>query len=147
MIAFEIPERSSSLFIDLVHPNAKDILVSGNMKSIKKFSTTFIKRSIEPFETIADDMLPLIVRSAIIIGKKALIILHRIFMYSLAFATNPPQILKTVTEMQRLEHRENTNVMLLLFTVFPKAFKADIKIIKERIPPKLFNTVLIPEVR
>ena len=143
----EIPLKSSSPLKDLAQPNANDMLVSGTINDSKNFSTILINSSMELLETTAADKLPPMVSKDIIMGKNALMILQRIFMYSCAFEANPPHMLKTVIEMQRLEQREKTKLIPLSETLALNALKIEIRIINTRTETKLFKTKLIPDVK
>ena len=140
LIVFEIPLRSRSVFIERAQPNAKEIFANGIIEESKKLSTIFINKSMEPFDTIAADMLPPIVKSAIIMGINAPIILQRIFMYSVAFNINPPQILKTVTDIQRLEHSEKTKFTPEFDKEELSALNIEIKINNINTDAKFFKT-------
>ena len=76
-MVFDIPPKSMSLFSDRAQPNARHILVKGSIKTSKNLSIIFIKRIIDPFVTIAVEILPHIVSNVSIKGIKALIILHK----------------------------------------------------------------------
>lgn len=143
----EIPLKSSSPLKERAQPNAKEMLVSGTIKDSKKFSTILMNSSIEPFETTAADRLPSIVNKDIIMGKNALIILQRIFIYSRAFEAKPPHMLNTVIEMQRLEQSEKTKLIPLSEMLALNALKIEIRIINTRTETKLFNTKPIPDVK
>lgn len=144
---FEIPLKSISLFRELAQPKAKDIFVNGTIKVRRNCSIIVMKNSIELFDTMAVEIVPPIVKRAKIIGINAPIILQSTFMYSVALATNPPQILNTVTEMHRLEQREKAIFTLLSDTDELSELKTEISIISTRIDAKFLITPSMPAVK
>ena len=137
---FVIPLKSNSPFRLLAQPKARHMLVRGSIKAKRKLSTIFINSSIEPFETIAAEILPPIVNIARIIGTNAPIMLQSSFMYSPAFVTKPLQMLNTVIEIHRLEQREKTSPTPVSDNDALRVLNTEIKIISTRTEEKLFNT-------
>ena len=113
LTVFDIPLKSKLLFKDFAQPNAKHILHNGSINTSKKPCTMLINSSIEPFETTAEEILPLIDKSATIIGIKAFITEHKLLMYTVAFLKSILQILNTVIDKQRVEQIETTLPKLL----------------------------------
>lgn len=74
-----IPLKSNSLFSDRTQAKERLILISGIIQISKKPSTMLINSIIDPFETTALEILPLIVIRVSIMGMKAFITLHKIF--------------------------------------------------------------------
>ena len=144
-IVFETPPKSRSELIDLAQPKARHIFVNGSMNTSRNFSIILINSIIEPFVTIAVDILPPIVNKAIIKGINALITLHNISMYEAVLDTRELQILNTVSAIQRVEHKENAWEAALLLTAPQRVVNIEIIIIKVRIVAKLFMTMFIPE--
>ena len=147
LIVLEIPLKSISLFIDFEQPKARHIFVRGIIKAIKNPSIMLINKSIEPFEMIAVEIFPLIVSNASISGVKALIIEHKIFIYSVALVTIIPQMLNTAIEIHSVEHIEKTSWRLLFEKEELRECKIDIMIIKTSMDAKLLITTFKPETK
>ena len=77
LTSFEIPLNSMPP-IALIQLNIRDKLTSGSINTSKKPSTKEINKTMEEFDTVADDIFPLTSCKLIIIGAKALITLQMI---------------------------------------------------------------------
>ena len=103
--------------------------------------------SIEPFETTALEALPLIVRSPIIIGKNALIVLHNTEINSQALLTSMLHMPNTVIETHNVEQMENVLERLDLKKEVLTVLNRPIITKSASIEAKLFKTLLIPAVK
>lgn len=139
---FDMPLKSNPCPAPLMHAKDKHILISGSIKTIKNPSTKFIINNIAPLIMAALEMLPLIVKSAIIIGMNDFITPHKIFKYSQVITVICWHTVNTATEMQRVEQRES--ILLTPAVQEERELNMLIMIINDRIAPKLLSTLSIP---
>ena len=141
---FDIPPKSKPCPTLLIQAKERHILISGNIKAIKKPSTKLIISSIVPLITAALDIFPLIDKREIIIGIKAFITPHRIFKYSDVNMVIRWHIEKTAIDTHSVEQSERALPDKALQELV-SALKILIIISKARMAPKFLSTESIPE--